>query len=416
MNLRFKLLIFAIILCFANADLWTFQSFIKASDDIEVTYERECIKLFLNGFEANDILELEFFGEGDLQFYGKKGFEVFSFSEKSCSRVLKLSKSSIGFLPEKIVIPIKGFYLYSAFVNKNSFDKSIPVADIGQIIFSKLENDRVFNVYRWNLEPSVIIFDTRDYKTQSRFFKRLAFFIEKSGYTGKLCSNRELAKDRGWKAHDYRAEDLALFFNLAKEQNFRLNEEEIILQNILVDAGVIKKSFCNFSNCSHFHFTSGEGAVLSVSREAFDNYRYRLLTHECLHGLFFTNKSFRRGIIEQYNNLSENEKRIWKLILADKDYDSSNPVLMANEAMAYNLQQPEVEIKGYFNAYLIDKLCKDYPEEKSFIESFMKENQDFFIENARVLNKILFQTTGYDAYELVSFKPAKLEDWWFRFF
>mgnify|MGYP000928978100 CR=1 FL=1 len=66
--------------------------------------------------------------------------------------------------------------------------------------------------YRWDLLPSVILFDFRNYDIQDAYLKRLAFFVEKRGFVGRLAPNQEIAPLHGWNAHDYKAEDLARFF------------------------------------------------------------------------------------------------------------------------------------------------------------------------------------------------------------
>ena len=72
-----------------------------------------------------------------------------------------------------------------------------------------------YELFAWNLYPSILIFDMRSYEVQSRFFKRLAFFVEKRGFRGEMLSDAELAARHGWNAHNYRPEDLAGFYNVA---------------------------------------------------------------------------------------------------------------------------------------------------------------------------------------------------------
>ena len=53
------------------------------------------------------------------------------------------------------------------------------------------------------------------------------------GSWGRLVGNEEFAGLHGFNAHDYRAEDLARFFQSAREQLFTLNPEEELLEQIL---------------------------------------------------------------------------------------------------------------------------------------------------------------------------------------
>jgi hypothetical protein len=97
-----------------------------------------------------------------------------------------------------------------------------------------------YELFSWNRFPEILIMDTASYEVQSRFFKRLAFFVEKRGYRGRLVTNREFAGLHGFNAHDYRAEDLAVFYQTARERLFTLNPEEELLKEILLDNGVIR--------------------------------------------------------------------------------------------------------------------------------------------------------------------------------
>ena len=44
-----------------------------------------------------------------------------------------------------------------------------------------------YELFSWSRFPEVLIFDTADYEIQSRFFKRLAFYVEKRGFRGRLA-------------------------------------------------------------------------------------------------------------------------------------------------------------------------------------------------------------------------------------
>ena len=56
------------------------------------------------------------------------------------------------------------------------------------------------------------------YEIQDAFFKRLAFFVEKAGHAGRIESLSALGGLHGYNAHDYRAEDLARFFDTARRR------------------------------------------------------------------------------------------------------------------------------------------------------------------------------------------------------
>ena len=148
--------------------------------------------------------------------------------------------------------------------------------------------DARYEVFRWERFPSLLIFDTADYAVQERLFKRLAFFVEKAGFRGHLATDADIAALHGWNAHDYRAEDLAAFFEAARKTKFPLNAEETELRRILLASGLIRKA----ASAEGF-ITSGEGAIISISRESVDYLRTLFITHEGFHGIFFQDKEFR---------------------------------------------------------------------------------------------------------------------------
>ena len=226
-------------------------------------------------------------GEGSLKLISEEHSEELRFAVGATAEPIVLYSSLVKSLPERIVIEQTNadFDLVSAEII--TADKNLPpTADIGHIIFSDFSDSEAWNVYSWNLVPEVIIFDTRDYNVQSRLFKRLAFFVEKPGYVGTIVSNENLEGKHGWNAHDYKAQDLAEFFSLTEDMGFKLNDEEVFLRDLLLKQNIISPGSGDDT------YKAGKGAVLSVSRQTEASWRYRFLTHECLHGLFFTDSQY----------------------------------------------------------------------------------------------------------------------------
>ena len=98
-----------------------------------------------------------------------------------------------------------------------------------------------YEVFRWESFPSLLIFDTASYAVQDRLFKRLAFFVEKAGYRGRLAGDGEIADQHGWNAHDYRAASLAGFFEAVRLEAFPLLPEELELEAILFEAMILRR-------------------------------------------------------------------------------------------------------------------------------------------------------------------------------
>ena len=49
--------------------------------------------------------------------------------------------------------------------------------------------NKEYELFQWEQFPGILFFDTANYKIQDDFFKRLAFFTEKTGYVGTLASD-----------------------------------------------------------------------------------------------------------------------------------------------------------------------------------------------------------------------------------
>jgi len=108
-------------------------------------------------------------------------------------------------------------------------------ADLGTLLLYDPEYWRNpdFELFSWTRFPGILLIDTRNYDVQSRFFKRIAFFVEKKGFAGRLLDDGTMEPLHGWNAHDYRAFDLAAFFDRAFKEQFPLCNEERILFELL---------------------------------------------------------------------------------------------------------------------------------------------------------------------------------------
>lgn len=203
-----------------------------------------------------------------------------------------------------------------------------------------------YELFQWDRFPNILFFDTKNYAVQSAFFARIAFFIEKEGYRGKLLTNEELFGKHDYNAHDYSAESLAKFFNKAYITNFRLNTEEEVLLEILIKNGMLERVDDPVKP-----YVSKGGAVLSISREIPSYNRISLLAHEGWHTLFFTDEEFRNYVTAVYNVMDPFSRAFLIDYFKSQPslgYDVNDEVLMQNEFMAYILQNTENHASEYF--------------------------------------------------------------------
>ncbi|HOM22537.1 MAG TPA: hypothetical protein PK292_01865 [Termitinemataceae bacterium] len=214
--------------------------------------------------------------------------------------------------------------------------------------------DSRYELFSWDRYPSILIFDMASYALQDRFFKRLAFFVEKKGFRGKLWKDEEIEEFRGWNAHDYRAEDLAQFFSVAAATAFPLNQEEQELRELLLANGIIQKG----DDLSPY--LPGRGAVLSIARGAEEYLRTLFLVHESFHGLFFIDPEFQEFAGARWKKLDLKAKRFLAgyFSLDSLQYDTANEYLMKNELMAYVLQQNVGAASHYFGSVLPSRLYR----------------------------------------------------------
>ncbi|MDC7220406.1 MAG: hypothetical protein PQJ59_10720 [Spirochaetales bacterium] len=221
----------------------------------------------------------------------------------------------------------------------------------------ELEDD--YFLYLWDEGNNILIFDFKNYEVQDKYFKRLAFFMEKPGYRGTLMTDEEIEGLHGWNAHDYSAEGLVSFYNLAREEDFPLNREELDLRQILLNKGIIL--------FDGKEYLTGEGAIVSITRETSPTLRQRFITHESLHGLFFTDEEFREEIRSYWMGLPENYREIWRFFMVNNAYDPSDEVLMYNEMLGYTLQLHRKEVAGYFQ-WRFNRIKTLKPENTEYID------------------------------------------------
>ncbi len=313
----------------------------------------------------------------------------------------------LEFAPTEITVQtnLPGFQLQQVSrqrVSRGAADTPSPIpADMGTILRYRQQAWRRsdWELFSWNLFPSILLFDFRDYHIQAAFLKRLAFFVEKKGSTGTLLSNRVLEPLHGWNAHDYRAEDLAAFFQTAREQNFPLNPEEELLRRILLEQGVIRKA--------DGEFLPGAGGFISLSQESSSRLRYTFATHEGYHGLYFASAQYRQAVHEVWTALSEDEQQFWKLFLDWKSYNTEDVYLLENEFQAYLMQQHRSYVDTYFKEYIIPRFLSFFPEYQEQADYFLAHYEKHFSRSARLIEEAAQSLVGISAGDLVCIREAE---------
>ena len=275
--------------------------------------------------------------------------------------------------------------------SENALHKMKPIlADPGLVRFwpkSKWRHSD-FELFAWEYFPSVLIFDFANYKIQDDFLKRLAFFVEKSGYVGTLMKDEEIKNLHGYNAHDYKAESLAAFFDTAQSQNFKLNQSELLLRHILLENGIII--------AQGNKIIPGNGAIISLSQESAAYLRNSFLCHEGMHGIFFIDQDYRSYINDLYNKTDKNSIEFLKAYFVatpSLNYDINDDYLLKNEFMGYLVQQGLTFTSKYFSTNLATRkgVNEKFPELCKYIKNTKAQG---FVDAATHLDEYLYNRWG----------------------
>lgn len=257
---------------------------------------------------------------------------------------------------------------------------------------TKLPGD--YAAYAWDRHPEVLILDFADYATQDAYLKRLAFFVEKKGFAGRLATDTEIASLHGWNAHDYKASDLARFFSLAAEKDFPLNVQELTLRDLLIRTGILERKGRSFSGSTG---SGSGGALISITRESPAYLRHLFLTHELSHAIFFVDEEYRNFCSALWKSMPAEEKWFYLLYFGWMNYDTSSASLMAAELQAYLVQQPVASATEYFTKTLPDRLLENHPELQSPIQVYMETYGASFEARAGEVDSWLKGKYGFGA-------------------
>ncbi|MCL2602471.1 MAG: hypothetical protein FWD91_06625 [Treponema sp.] len=212
--------------------------------------------------------------------------------------------------------------------------------------------DSRFELFSWDRFPELLLMDISTQKIQDRLLKRMAFFVEKAGFRGRVWRDEDIAHRHAWNAHNYQALDLAVFFQYARDNDFPLLDEEWELEAILLSSGVLQLD-------AAARLVPGNGAILSLSRESTPALRTRFMAHEMFHGLFFIDSDFQKFSRQRWEAFPEHTKKFFIAFLDILTYSTDYEYLVINEFMAYMLQLPASQASWYFGQHLSNRLYNE---------------------------------------------------------
>lgn len=264
--------------------------------------------------------------------------------------------------------------------------------DLGLIVEWPRENWRTssYELFEWEQFPGILFFDFADYKTQSRFLTRLAYFVEKAGYKGTLVGDDFVENRHGYNAHDYKSSDLAAFFSEARRTDFTLNESELLLRDILLHNKIIIEE--------NGMYSAGSGAIVSISRESPLYLRRTFVAHESWHGIYFIDENFRNAVSTCYYMFDPRSMEFLQVFWETQNslgYDRSDEYLMQNEFMAYIMQQAPFNVRAYFLGLANrGSVNVNQPELAAYVR---ETNAEPFVQAADFLNSYAFDNWGLAA-------------------
>ena len=241
--------------------------------------------------------------------------------------------------PGRLVVLVAAFVCGAGVFAARAGARTVSLAQVLAAPPSTWDNSS-FGLYRWDRFPSILILDTIDFRFQDRMFSRLAFFLEKRGFRGRLLGDVELETMHGWNAHDYGPPGLSSFFNAMQREGLVPNPEEMTLLSLLMDEGIL--------TIDRDLFVPGRGGVLSISQSSSAIERRFLLSHESFHGIFFASPDYRAFCFRLWDSLNPAERAFFTRFLDELGYDGESRYLAVNEFQAYLMQQPARFAPGYF--------------------------------------------------------------------
>ena len=326
--------------------------------------------------EGHDKVRIEFFAPDRHRIYTYRDLK---------SNTVTFYTSSIGFIPADITVQQfdTGLDMIESIDRKEIVLDGKPSleplpADFKQI----LENDPAqwrysdWEVYAWESFPGILVIDFQNFNIQSHMLKRLSYFVEKRGYTGKIHSFLRLSGKSDWNAHNYKAKDLAAFFTEAQRSGALLTSAETYLRELLLANRIIEKGESGY--------TGGEDkGIVSVSQESAAHVRSLLLTHEGYHGLFYAAPGLKELVYDLWGKLAPEAQEMWVDYLRSADvwnYDYRNGYLLRNEMLGYMMQQKD--FAEYFDNMMFPRLLKRIPDKAEHFQEIHDVARQAFLDTA----------------------------------
>ncbi len=204
----------------------------------------------------------------------------------------------------------------------------------------------------------ILVFDFPNLTSQGRALNRLAVLVERpDAPRDRVLGDPELATylagagastETLYFGHDYRAADVARFFDLARAGGIALNPDEVAVRGALIG-----QRFMHLTDSGYQAIPPDQALVSVVQLQADDpatpadetvdpGLRATILRHELSHGIFFTDRAYREYCKRFWRQvLSRGERELFRKFLSSAGYDPANEPVMINEAQAFLMHTPD---------------------------------------------------------------------------
>lgn len=206
----------------------------------------------------------------------------------------------------------------------------------------KITEDQLYMLRKHSTLPIFYMGFRHDFH-QGLTLDRLYVFVE--GDPGKILPDEELNNylyrnlHFGAGGHDYRASDIAAFFNAAAKAKVKLNPMEERLLAELKKLGLMKQVESGLE-------ASSEVALISAYAKSL----HYAIDHEFNHALYFTDKAYRQTAQELWNDLDDQDKNLVRELMLATFSDvyafEQDEDLFLREFIAY-FRAPQDLIKHY---------------------------------------------------------------------
>ena len=213
-------------------------------------------------------------------------------------------------------------------------------------------------VYFLRNNPRVLVLDFPTIREQARVFGRIIMFVERGGTSKtKVMTVPEVEKWLAQNAeklesltmgNNFRAGELARFFNTARFQGEPLTVHETSLYNWLLELQVLREELGvsivqpEFVLISFPQASTVPGCVSCTVTPALRNV---VLEHELSHARFATDIVYQNYVVWFWSQaISAATRSKFIQFLRKRGYDSNLPELLANEMQAFLMHTPDAAI------------------------------------------------------------------------